>query len=183
MLETERLILRPWTEDDAEALYKYASDERVGPPAGWPPHTSVQNSLWVIRNVLSKEGTYAVVLKETGEPVGSAGIMLPGQGSAEMSENEAEIGYWIGASYWGRGLIPEAAQELLRRCFEELNRTAVWAYYFEGNAQSRRVMEKCGMKDCGVMKDVGCAIEGLIRDAHRMRITREEWEARKGKAI
>ena len=172
-LETERLILRPWTEEDAEALYQYASDERVGTPAGWPPHTSVMNSREIIRAVLSREGTYAVVLKETGEPVGSASIMLPGSGTVEMRETEAEIGYWIGAPYWGQGLIPEAAAELLRRCFEELNRTAVLAYYFEGNEQSRRVMEKCGMTD------FGSAIEGLIRDAHRMRITKEEWETRR----
>ena len=180
ILETERLILRPWQEADAETLYKYASDERVGPPAGWPPHTGVENSREIIRAVLSKEGTYAVVLKETMEPVGSASIMLPGGGTVELSEAEAEIGYWIGVPYWGQGLIPEAAAELLRRCFEELNRTAVWAYYFEGNAQSRRVMEKCGMTDCGAMKNVGCAIEGLVRDAHKMRITKEEWEAHRG---
>ena len=55
--ETKRLILRPWTEADAEALYKYASDERVGPLAGWPPHTSVENRREIIRAVLSKEGT------------------------------------------------------------------------------------------------------------------------------
>lgn len=45
MIETERLIIRPWLESDAEALYKYASDSDIGPIAGWPPHTSVENSL------------------------------------------------------------------------------------------------------------------------------------------
>ena len=67
IFETERLILRPWKDEDAEALYKYASDERVGPPAGWPPHTSVINSGEIICMVLSREGTYAVVLKENGQ--------------------------------------------------------------------------------------------------------------------
>lgn len=57
ILETERLILRPWLEDDAEELYKYASDPDVGPPAGWPPHTSVDNSREIIRNVLSRQET------------------------------------------------------------------------------------------------------------------------------
>lgn len=64
-LETDRLILRPWDEADAEYLYNYAKDDRVGPIAGWPVHTSVENSREIIKNVLSKEGTYAVVLKET----------------------------------------------------------------------------------------------------------------------
>ena len=66
ILETERLILRPWCEDDAEELYKYASDPEVGPPAGWPPHTSVENSREIIRTVLSAPETYAVCLKENG---------------------------------------------------------------------------------------------------------------------
>ena len=73
-LETPRLILRPWCEDDAEELYKYASDPEVGPPAGWPPHTSVENSLDIIRAVLSAPETYAVCLKEDGKPIGSVGL-------------------------------------------------------------------------------------------------------------
>ena len=94
-LETSRLILRPWRESDAESLYKYAKDPAIGPIAGWPPHTSVEDSLNVIRTIFSAPETYAVVLKEAGEPVGSAGIMS-GEGlhSAEMKADEGEIGYW-----------------------------------------------------------------------------------------
>ena len=60
-LETERLILRPWEEGDAEDLYRYASNPDVGPIAGWPVHTSVENSREIIREVLSAPETYAVV--------------------------------------------------------------------------------------------------------------------------
>lgn len=63
-LTTERLILRPWSEDDAPSLYKYACDPAVGPIAGWPPHTSVENSCEIIRTILSAPETYAVVLKK-----------------------------------------------------------------------------------------------------------------------
>ena len=70
VLETERLILRPWEENDDESLYKYASSPNVGPIAGWPVHTSVDNSLDIIRNVLSAPETYAVVDKQTGCAVG-----------------------------------------------------------------------------------------------------------------
>ena len=73
---TERLILRPWQESDAESLYKYAQDPAIGPIAGWPPHTSVEDSLNVIRTVFAVPETYAVVLKESNEPVGSIGIMF-----------------------------------------------------------------------------------------------------------
>ena len=129
---TERLILRPWTEEDAASLYKYAQDPKIGPIAGWPPHTSVENSREVIRDILSALETYAVVLKETNEPIGSVGIMFgDGVHSADMQEGDAEIGYWIGVPYWGQGLIPEAVECLPLRCFYELNIKRVWCGYFE----------------------------------------------------
>ena len=74
MLETERLILRPWEETDAEECYKYAKDPRVGPIAGWPVHTSEEDSRQVIRDVLMVPETYAIVLKEIGIPIGSIGL-------------------------------------------------------------------------------------------------------------
>ena len=115
-LQTRRLILRPWQESDAEALYKYASNPNIGPIAGWPPHTSVENSRDIIKSVLSAPETYAVVLKETGEIVGSVGIMTARSEIhwAKMTGSECEIGYWIGEPYWGQGLIPEAVNELIR---------------------------------------------------------------------
>ena len=104
ILETGRLILRRWEEADAEELYQYAKDPAVGPIAGWPPHTSVENSREIIRDVLTAPETYAVVLKETGKPVGSIGIMFGKNGNAPMGEQEAEIGYWIGVPYVGTGI-------------------------------------------------------------------------------
>ena len=57
LYETDRILLRPWRESDAEALFKYASDPEVGPRAGWPPHKSVEESLEIIRTIFSGEGT------------------------------------------------------------------------------------------------------------------------------
>ena len=74
ILETKRLILRPWQETDVKECYQYASDPRVGPIAGWPVHTSAENSRQVIRDVLMVPETYAIVLKETGRPIGSIGL-------------------------------------------------------------------------------------------------------------
>ena len=69
ILKTERLLLRPWNESDAESLYEYAKDPRVGPVAGWPVHTGVENSREIIRTVLSAPETYAVCLKGDDRPV------------------------------------------------------------------------------------------------------------------
>lgn len=174
-LDTKRLILRPWTEADAPELYKYAKDERIGPIAGWPPHTSVENSLEIIRTVFAAPETYAVVLKSTGKPVGSAGIMFKDNASAPLAENEAEIGYWIGVPYWGQGLIPEAVRCLLRRCFVDLGLRAVWCGYYDGNEQSKRVQEKCGF----VYHHTGAPAPsplGDVRVEHFTRMTRAQWQ-------
>lgn len=145
MIETSRLFLRPWVEADAEALYKYACDPEIGPIAGWPPHKSIDKSLEIIRTVFAAPETYAVVLKDSGEPIGCCGIMFSnGLHSASMKKSEGEIGYWIGRQYWGQGLIPEAVMALLSRCFNVLHLDAVWCGYYEGNHKSKRICEKCG---------------------------------------
>lgn len=177
MIETERLILRPWEETDAEAMFKYASDPDIGPIAGWPPHTSVENSREIIRTVFAAPETYAVVLKATGEPVGSCGIMFSdGLHSAEMKPREAEIGYWIGKPYWGQGLIPEAVKALLARCFNDLYLDAAWCGHYDGNTKSKRVIEKCGFKfhhtNHGVVSPLGD-----IRTEHFYIMTKEDYRA------
>lgn len=174
-LETERLILRPWTFDDAESLYKYASDDRVGPIAGWYPHKSVDESRKIINDVLSAAGTYAVVLKETNEPVGSIGLMMKENSNLNLKENEAEIGYWIGVPYWGQGLIPEATKEIIRYAFEELNIETLWCGYFDGNEKSKRCQEKCGFKYHHTNKDIHWELMNDIRTEHITRLTKEEW--------
>ena len=106
-LETSRLILRPWCDSDAQALYRWARDPEVGPSAGWAPHTSVENSREIIRTVLSEEGTFAVLLKGgDGGPIGSVGVFPT---AIPVGKGEPEIGYWIahllgaGACSRGRG--------------------------------------------------------------------------------
>ena len=74
-LETERLVLRPWREEDAAALFKYARDPAVGPAAGWPVHKDEADSLNILRTVLMKENTWAVTIKGSDEPVGSIGYL------------------------------------------------------------------------------------------------------------
>lgn len=179
MIETERLVLRHWEERDAGALFRYASDPAIGPIAGWPPHTSVENSREIIRTVFAAPEVYAVVLKKTGEPVGSCGIMFADSlHAAAMSQGEAEIGYWIGKPFWGHGLIPEAVDALLGRCFDALRLDTVWCGYYDGNTKSKRVCEKCGFKYHHTNRDVTSPL-GDIRTEHFHRMTRAEYNALK----
>lgn len=175
MLQTERLILRPWREDDAEELFRYAQDPRVGPIAGWPPHTSVENSRQIIRDVLSAPETYAVVLKETGLPVGSVGLLFGEAANAPIRANEAEVGYWIGVPYWGQGLIPEAVRELQRHAFEDLELGGLWCGSYDGNANSQRVQEKCGFAYHHTNENVPCEFLGDVRAEHFTYLSEERW--------
>ena len=173
ILETERLILRPWCEDDAEELYKYASDPEVGPPAGWPPHTSVDNSREIIRTVLSAPETYAVCLKENGRPIGSVGFH---RNDLAEGDDEYELGYWIGKHFWGQCLIPEASREILRYAFEDLKMNRIWCGYYDGNEKSRRVQEKLGFVYHHTTEGLEVKQINEIRTGHVMLMTREQWE-------
>ena len=166
ILQTERLILRPFTEADAESLYEYAKDDRVGPIAGWPPHTSIENTREVIEYILSAEETYAVCLREDNRAVGSIGLMIGERSNIGLPETEGEIGYWIGVPFWGRGLIPEAVRELIRHAFDDLGLERLWCGYFDGNEKSKRVQEKCGFVYHHTNKDVLWKVMGDIRTEH-----------------
>lgn len=166
ILETERLILRPWEESDAADLFEFASDPEVGPITGWNPHKSVEESLEIIRNVLSVPGTFAVVPKAEGRAVGSISIMVGSRSHLKLPENEAEIGYWIGVPFWGRGLIPEAVRELIRYGFGELGLVRIWSGYFDGNEKSKRVQEKCGFKYHHTNENTFWTVTGDVRTEH-----------------
>jgi ribosomal-protein-alanine N-acetyltransferase len=176
ILETERLILRPWQESDAEDLYRYASDPQVGPIAGWPVHTSVENSLEIIKGVLSKPEIYAVVLKSAGHAVGSIGLMMGDESNIGIPQDEGEIGYWIGVPFWGQGLIPEAVNELIRHGFEDLHLNKLWCGYFSGNEKSQRVQEKCGFTYHHTRENVPCSLMGDIRTEHITCLTKSKWQ-------
>lgn len=175
ILETKRLILRPWQESDAADLYEYAKDPRVGPIAGWPSHTSVEDSRNVIVSALSAPNTFAVVLKETNQPIGCIGLMVGKQSNLGILDNEGEIGYWLGVPYWGQGLIPEATQEIIRYGFEDLQLTKLWCGYFEGNDKSRRVQEKCGFQYHHTNKDVEWKLLNTIVTEHVTCLPKENW--------
>ncbi len=174
VLKTERLLLRPWEISDAEELFKYAKDPAVGPIAGWQMHTSVQNSREVIEKYLSAPETYAIVLKETGLPVGSIGLMFAGATALTEKPDECELGYWIGVPYWGRGLVPEAVREVLRHAFDDLGVTKVWCGYYDGNLKSMRVQEKCGFTFEKLIEDAFVPQMNERRKAYIMSIKKED---------
>ncbi len=173
--ETKRLILRRWDESDAENLYQYARDPEVGPIAGWPPHQSIEESLDVIRNVLGGPEAYAVCLKKDGKAIGAIELKLNGRTDMTDRDDECELGYWLGKPFWGQGIMPEAADEILRHAFEDLNMKKVWCGYYEGNKKSKRVQEKLGFRYQWTTKDLDVPLMHEKRTGHVNCLTRDRW--------
>ena len=177
-IETQRLTLRPWREDDAEALYKYASDPEVGPRAGWPPHRSVEESREIINGIFRGEGMWAVVLKETGEPIGCVGYLPSSYSNLNISDDEAEVGYWVARPYWNQGICTEAMRAVVSHCFEVKGFTKLWGDYFPTNPASGKVMEKCGFIDTGRETTCPNLLVGADQPVKILCLKREEWMKR-----
>lgn len=144
VLYTKRLILRPWRREDAASLYRYASDPIIGNAAGWAPHIDEHESMRVIEGPLSGEEVYAVVLRDTDEPIGSVGLLESGDATLAVADDEAEIGYWIGFPHWGNGYASEAVSRVLKHAFEDLDKKGIWGTYYDENVRSGRVQAKTG---------------------------------------
>lgn len=144
IFKTENLILRPWEEGDAECLYHFAKNPKIGPIAGWPPHESVEHSLNIINTIFSKRETYAITLDEI--PIGCVSLLIHPDGNHYWGDGSGELGYWIGEKYWGRGLVVEASRTIIEHAFYDLEIERIFATYRIENNQSKRVLEKLGFK-------------------------------------
>lgn len=173
-LATDRLELRPWGFDDAPALFELARDPHVGPRAGWPPHTSVEESRTVIQQVLAVPDSFAIVERMTGALAGAVALKHENASYLVRGSDEVELGYWVGVPFQGRGYATEAAAEALRYAFEDEGMHAVWAGYYDGNERSRRVQEKLGfVHQFSAERDV--SLLGERRVEHCQRLDAKAW--------
>ena len=148
-METDRIILRPWFDDDAKALFKYASDPDVGPRAGWPPHKSEEESLEIIRTLFHNDTTWAIELKESGEAIGAIGYGPSCECQLPARENEPLIGYWVAKPFWNQGICTEALRLMLNHIRQTTDIPSLISGHFIDNPASGRVMEKCGFLATG----------------------------------
>ena len=117
MIQTKRIIFRPWIESDAEELFHLASDPDVGPRAGWQPHSSVEQSLEIINTVFNSDHVWALVLKDSNRLIGCMGYYDHIESNIGIDEGEAEVGYWIGKPFWNQGYCTEALRAMIDYCF------------------------------------------------------------------
>ena len=172
MMETERILLRPWRDSDAEVLYKWASDPDVGPRAGWAPHQSVEESLEIIRTVFNDAlHTWAIELKETGEAIGAMGYGPSCECDLPAREGEPLIGYWVAKPYWNQGICTEALQLMLDHIRQTTDIKSLISGHFVDNPASGRVMEKCGFVPTGETCIDANQYQGANRPIRVLRLT------------
>ena len=147
VLESPRLILREWKQEDLNDLYEYASVPGVGEMAGWHHHLSLDQSQEILDHFIEGKHVFAIVYKENNKVIGSIGVEKYGREDA-LSEffnyKGRELGYVLSKDYWGQGLMPEAVELLIDFLFSILNYDFLLCGHYDFNNQSARVQEKCG---------------------------------------
>lgn len=154
LLETDRLILRDWKTQDLDDFYEYAKCLEVGPNAGWKPHACKEETEKILKSFMETCDTWAIQLKENNKVIGSIGLH---KDTMRAGINSKMLGYVLSKDYWGRGIMPEAVNEVIRYAFEYEKLDLIAVHHFRFNDRSKRVIEKCGFK-----------YEGTLRKGHKL---------------
>lgn len=149
-LKSEKCIVRNWKESDAEALAKYANNKKIEANLrdGFPfPYTS-EDANKFISFVQAADPVTIFAIEVEGEAIGSIGYFP----KDNIYKFNAEIGYWIGEPFWGRGIIPEVLRVMTEYIFETTRFTRIYAEVFGKNAASARALEKAGFKKEAIIR-------------------------------
>ena len=164
-LTTDRLILRRFTADDAETMYRnWASDDEVTKYLLWPTHESVDTSRAVIASWLKeydREDYYQWAIVFEGEPIGSISVVAQNQ-----RVEKAEVGYCMGRNWWHRGIMSEALSAVIAFLFDEVGFQRVESRHDPNNPHSGGVMRKCGMKFEGTHRRADRNNQGICDASH-----------------
>ena len=134
-LQTERLILRPWRQEDLDDFYEYARVDGVGQMAGWLPHESKEITQMILDSFITHKKTFALELN--GKVIGSLGIETYNEEKFPELKNlqGRSIGYVLSKDYWGQGLMPEAVKAVIAWLFEEVKLDFIVIGHFDWNNQ------------------------------------------------
>ncbi len=176
-LVTERLVLRPLVESDADDVFAYCSDPDIGLDAGWPPHRTREDSRAFVEDIASAPHVFGVFERAahgaTGPCIGSVGLLRDPQ---RRNPDCLMLGYALSKAAWGKGYMTEAAREVLRYGFEELGLGMISCTCYPSNRRSARVIEKCGFVPEGVLHAAEVAPDGTLQDFLLHHMTRASWQ-------
>lgn len=175
-METERLILRRFTEEDAQDMYNnWASDPEVTKYLTWPTHKSLDVTKRVIGMWTSSYDNpeyyhWAIELKETGSVIGCISLM-----NIDNNIDNCEVGFCIGSDFWNKGLVTEAFNAVIGFAFKEVGFERITARHHVGNDASGRVMVKCGLKYEGTLRKINRNGQGQLVDCKYYSILKDEY--------
>lgn len=178
-IEAERLVLRRITLADAKGMYRnWASDPEVTKFLMWPPHESVEVTkeviaFWAVQYAKPDFYQWVIEWKESSDVIGTITVM-----NVDESIMAMEIGYCIGRAFWGKGIVKEALQAVTQFLFEEVGVNRITAKHDVENPNSGKVMEKCGMRYEGTLRQACRSNRGLF-DYALYAILRSDWEEMK----
>lgn len=175
-LETQRLILRPFTEDDAADMFNnWASDNEVTKYLSWPTHTSIEVSksilaLWTPEYSNNQNYNWAIELKSEKTLVGSIGLV-----NIDNHNENCEIGYCIGRKWWNKGIATEAFSAVIDFAFSKIGFERITGRHHVDNTASGKVMEKCGLKYEGTLRKIHRINSGQLVDCKYYSILKEDY--------
>ena len=148
-LETERLRIRPYSEADIPELLPLVGERAVAATTLRIAHPYTEDDAQSFLELAKQPDKLwlAITLRSEGQQIGGIGLRI------EQQHQHAELGYWLGVSYWGQGYATEASREMLRYGFEELNLHRIFATHFKHNPASGRVLKKIGMHYEGCQRE------------------------------
>lgn len=184
-IKTERLLLRPFTSDDAPRLVELVSAWDVARMTSRIPHPYSPDlaATWIASHVSGRAaGTdYPLAITRDGQIIGCTGLSRAPGKDWGLAGDILEIGYWIGVPYWGRGYASEAAGAMIAWGFGDLNQPVLGAGHFADNPVSRRVLEKLGFTPAG-QRRMASAARGTDVDCPLLLLTRDTWVVSLGSA-
>lgn len=174
-IPTPRLLLRPFRVADAARVAELAGERDVALNTLNIPHPYEHRHAedWIASHATQLERmesvTYAITLRQAGLLIGAVGLIL------HVSDETAELGYWVGKPYWGNGYAAEAARAILAWGFEHFGLHRIHASHFPRNPASGRVLEKLGMRHEGRLREHVYKWDEFL-DLERFGLLRREWD-------
>ena len=176
MLDTADLVLRRPAGKDAKDIFRYASDPEVARYVLWEPHRSLSETRAFVRFLRSRiragyPSSWVVVLKATGTVIGTIGFIWYSE-----ENRSAELGYSFSREYWNHGYATQALQAVIDAVFRSLPVNRLEAQHDVRNPASGRVMEKCGLRQEGILRDRILNKDEYV-DVALYAILRSDWES------
>lgn len=180
VVRTERLLLRPFVEEDADALFACCRNPELGDNAGWKPHETREESQAVLREVfLGKPTVWAVEECASGRLVGSVGLVADPR---RENPEALMLGYWLDVEAWGRGLMREAAQAAIAQGFGLPGIATITVCCYPDNLRSKRLIERLGFRFEGTLHAAGRDHRGRMYDLLCYYLPREAWSSADGQS-